>query len=229
MAVTSHEGQLYVADSGSGQVFIVSPSGAVTKTISLEKGSSADALPPRPLGIVVWGDGSFAVSDANNHRLLKYDVDGNLLWNVGTGSRGQGETGFNVPTGVALDNQGNVYVVDALNSQVKKYSADGAFVAAIGRAGDRAGQFSRAKAIALDDAGYIYVSDGLQVAVQVFDQEGVYQGFIGRKDVADPNSESLFQAPHGLKIIGSKLYVVDRYAGVFVFDLPAAQTADSAQ
>ncbi len=220
MAITTHQGQLYVADSGSGQVLVVAPSGSVTRTISLAKGSSADALPPRPLGIVVWDDGSFAVSDANNHRLLKYDANGNLLWAVGSGVRDEGENGFNVPSGLALDKEGNVYVVDVLNSQLKKYSSDGKFLSAFGAAGDRAGQFSRAKAIALDDAGNIYVSDGLQLAVQVFDQKGNYLGFVGRKDPADPNSVPLFQAPHGLKIIDGKLYVVDRYAGLFVFDLP---------
>ena len=223
MAITSDQSQLYVADSGAGQVVLVAPSGKVNRTITLAKGSSADALPPRPLGIVVWGDGSFAVSDGNNHRLLKYSADGSLLWTVGTGVPATGENGLNVPSGLALDKAGNVYVVDVLNSQVKKYSSDGKFLLGFGQLGDQAGQFSRAKAVAVDDAGNIYVSDGLQAAVQVFDQTGAYIGFVGRKDPADPNSDSLFQAPHGMKIVDGKLYVVDRYNGVFVFDLPASK------
>jgi DNA-binding beta-propeller fold protein YncE len=227
MAVASHQGQLYVADSGQGQVLVVSPSGIVDRVIPLAKGSTADALPPRPLGIVVWDDGSFAVSDAANHRLLKYDADGKMLWTVGTGAPARGEAGFNVPSGLALDSAGNVYVVDILNSQVKKYSSDGAFVSAFGRAGDRAGEFSRPKAVAVDDQDNVYVSDGLQVAVQVFDQQGTYLGFIGRTDPADPNSGSLFSAPHGLKIVDGKLYVVDRYNGAFVFDLSTAQSGAS--
>jgi hypothetical protein len=93
--------------------------------------------------------------------------------------------------------------------------------------GDGAGQFSRAKAVAVDDAGNIYVSDGLQVAVQVFDQTGVYEGLVGRQDPKDPKSDPLFQVPHGLKIIDNKLYVVDRYAGLFVFDLTGAQSTTS--
>ncbi len=223
MAAASDQGQLYVADSGAGQVLIVAPSGTVSRVFSLAKGDSADALPPRPIGIVVWSDGSFAVSDANNHRLIKYGADGNLLWTVGSGMPATGENGFNVPGGLALDKDGNVYVVDILNSQVKKYSADGAFLSAFGESGDTAGKFSRAKAVAVDDAGNIYVSDGLGAAVQVFDQTGTYLGLVGREDPADQNSASLFEAPHGLKIIDSKLYVVDRYAGLFVFDLPASQ------
>ncbi len=79
----------------------------------------------------------------------------------------------------------------------------------------------------MDAQGNVYVSDGLQVAVQVFDQQGTYLGFVGRKDPADPNSESLFSAPHGLKIVDGKFYVVDRYNGVFVFDLSTAQPGAS--
>lgn len=228
MAVASSQGQLYVADSGAGRVLVVAPSGAVSRAIPLAKGDPADALPPRPIGIVVWSDGSFAVSDANNHRLIKYDTDGNLLWTVGSGTAAIGENGFNVPSGLAVDNDGNVYVVDILNAQVKKYSADGTFLAAFGESGDTAGKFLRAKAVAVDDAGNIYVSDGLGAAVQVFDQAGSYLGLVGRKDPADQNSDSLFQAPHGLKIVDGKLYVVDRYAGLFVFDLPAVQQGTGA-
>ncbi|MCL5735172.1 MAG: NHL repeat-containing protein [Actinobacteria bacterium] len=221
MAIASNQGQLYVADSGTGRVLILAPSGKVSQVITLARGNSADALPPRPIGIAVWSDGSFAVSDANNHRLIKYDTAGNLLWTVGSGVPATGENGFNVPGGLALDRDGNVYVVDILNAQVKKYSADGKFVSAFGQSGDTAGRFSRAKAVAVDDAGNIYVSDSLAVAVQVFDQAGTYLGLVGRKDPGDQNSAPLFEAPHGLKIMDGKLYVVDRYAGLFVFDLPA--------
>jgi hypothetical protein len=118
-------------------------------------------------------------------------------------------------------------VVDVLNAKVKKYSSDGKFLFAFGQVGDGAGQFSRAKAVAVDDAGNIYVSDGLQVAVQVFDQAGTYEGLVGRQDPANPKSDPLFQVPHGLKIVGGKLYVVDRYAGLFVFDLTGVPATTS--
>jgi sugar lactone lactonase YvrE len=120
---------------------------------------------------------------------------------------------------VALDKQGNVYVVDMYNSQIKKFSADGTPLLVFGDAGDTAGKFSRIKDVAVDDSGYIYVSDGLQVAVQVFDPSGNFVGFVGRKDVNDPQSDSLFQAPHGVKLDGGRLFVVDRFAGIFIFDL----------
>ncbi len=56
-------------------------------------------------------------------------------------------------------------------------------------------------------------------SVEEGNNRGVYLGFIGREDPTDKNSESLFQAPLGLKIEGDKLYVMDRFAGLFMFDL----------
>lgn len=228
MAIASLEEQLYVANSGAGEVVITDTAGVVSDVISLAKASSSDALSPRPIGIAVWDDGAFAVSDANNNRLTKYSPEGDVLWSVGTGSPASGEEGFNVPGGLALDNDGNVYVVDILNAQVKKYSAEGSFLAAFGESGDTAGRFSRAKALAVDDAGNIYVSDGLGAAIQVFSPAGAYQGLVGRQDPTDENSDSLFEAPHGVKISDGKLYVVDRYAGIFVFDLPDLQSGAGA-
>ena len=56
--------------------------------------------------------------------------------------------------------------------------------------------------------------------------------------MSDPKSDSLFLAPHGLKLAGGQLFVVDRFAGVFIFDLgpvptpttlaPGAETTTSA-
>ena len=222
LAIASGQGLLYVADSHGGRVVVLQPSGAVTQVITLAKGSPTDAAQVRPIGIAVWNDGSFAVSDGSNNRVLKYGPDGNLVWMLGTGKRDKGENGFSTPAGLALDKDGNLYVVDILNGEVKKYSADGKFLSVLGQSGDTAGRFSRAKAVAVDDAGNVYVSDGLGVAIQVFDQAGAYLGLVGRKEPANPQSVSLFAAPHGVKIVNGKLYVVDRYAGLFVFDLPAS-------
>jgi len=87
----------------------------------------------------------------------------------------------------------------------------------LGELGDSGGTFSRPKDVALDADGNIYVSDGLLAAVEVFSPEGRYLGFIGREEPSDAKSVSLFQAPAGLKIVDDRLYVVDRFAGLFIF------------
>ena len=227
--ITSFQGQLFVTDATTGRILVVSPAGTVVEAITLAKGASTDQVPPFPVGIAVWSDGSFAVSDGGNDRLTKYGQDGHAVWSVGSGTRATGENGFNAPIGVALDKSGNVYVVDSLNSAVKKYSPDGKFLLAIGQAGNGAGDLSRPKGVAVDDLGNVYVSDGLQAAVEVYDQSCTFVGVIVRKDPADKNSDTMFQAPDGLKILGGKLYVVDRFAGIFVFNLPTSQPASATQ
>ena len=226
-AITSFQGQLYVADSNDKRIVVVTTSGKVVRTIPLAKAAATDAKDPLPAGIAVWSDGSFAISDSNNQRLTKYDANGSVLWTVGAGKRASGENGFSTPLGVALDKDGNVYVVDLLNAKVKKYTADGKFVSQFGDFAAAAGSLVRPYGVALDDQGNVYVSDGLQAAVQVFDQKGAFLGFIGRKDQTDPKSESLFATPYGIKIVDGKLYVVDRFNGVFVFSLQATPSGSA--
>ena len=217
MAIASDGEFLYVANSGARQVLVLTPAGDVTKTIELEKVAESDTERPRPISIAVSPQGELLVTDADNDRLLRYDADGRLVQVMGEGHRGAGTDGFNTPAGVALDDRGNAYVVDMLNGRVVELSPDGTFLRELGGLGDSGGTFSRPKDVALDDDGNIFVSDGLLAAVEVFSPDGRYLGFIGREKPSDPKSGSLFQAPAGLKIVGDRLYVVDRFAGLFVF------------
>jgi len=217
MAIAADAQFLYVANSGARQVLVLTPAGQVTKTIELEKVQEGDTDSPRPIGIAVSPQGELLVTDADNSRLLRYDGDGRLLKVMGEGGRGAGTVGFNTPAGVALDDRGSAYVVDMLNGRVVELSPDGTFLRELGELGDSGGTFSRPKDVALDADGNIFVSDGLLAAVEVFSPDGRYLGFIGREKPGDPKSGSLFHAPAGLEIVGDRLYVVDRFAGLFVF------------
>lgn len=218
MSITAHEGKLYVANSLQGQVVVLTTQGELIHKIQLEN-APGDEKRPRPVGIAVTDQGEIIVGDPDNHRVLRYGLDGKLLSFIGTGERDSGEYGFNSPGYITLDKDGNIYVLDMLNYCVKKYSPDGKFMLKVGKAGDTAGTFSRPKGVAVDSAGRIYVSDGLLVAVEVFQQNGTYIGFIGRKEPTKKESTNIFQLPHGLKVQDDKLYVVDRFAGLFVFQL----------
>lgn len=220
MAMTAHEGKLYVANSNEGTVLRVDLSGRVEEIITPK--AQAGEHPLRPIGLAVAADGEIVISDPDNHRVLRFSPTGELLASLGSGKRDSGDYGFNTPGAVALDNEGNLYVLDMLNSAVKKYSPDGQFLLSIGGAGDTEGSFSRPKGLTVGNDGKIFVSDALMVAVQVFLPTGEYAGFIGRKDPENKESDSLFQWPSGLKAVGGTLYVVDRLAGLFEFRLPPA-------
>lgn len=223
MAITSDERYLYVANSGASQVLVLEPSGRVVKVLALERVAPQDQALPRPIGLAVTRNGELLISDGDNHRVLRYASNGRLLHAVGSGKRDSGQDGFNTPAGLALDQMDNIYVVDILNGRVQQLSPDGAFLRQFGRLGDTAGTLSRPKDVAVDRAGNVYVSDGLLASVQVFSPQGEYLGLIGRKNGGDPNSVSLFEAPAGLTISRDALYVVDRFAGLFVFQLPGQE------
>jgi len=217
MALTEHQGKLYVANSNEGTVLRVDPSGRVEEVIKPQVEAGEHAL--RPIGIAVAADGQIILSDPDNHRVLRFSPSGKFIASLGSGKRDSGDYGFNTPGAVALDGAGNLYVLDMLNSVVKKYSPEGQFLLSIGGAGDTEGSFSRPKGLAVNSAGTIFVSDALMVAVQVFLSTGEYAGFIGREEPGNKESDSLFQWPSGLKAVGGKLYVVDRFAGLFEFQL----------
>ena len=172
MAMTVHEGKLYVANSSAGNVLVVDLTGHVERVITPEMGEGEKPL--RPIGIAVGANGDIFLSDPDNHRVLHLDSDGNLVWSIGSGHRDSGQYGLNSPGSLYLDAQGNLYVVDILNSTVKKYSPTGQFLLSIGQAGDAEGNFSRPKAVAVDGQGNIYVTDSLLTAVEVFSPTGAY-------------------------------------------------------
>lgn len=221
MALATDGHNLYVADSGAARVVVLSADGGVLRAFPVG-GVPGDQLPARPIGIAVAPNGDVLVSDAANHRVLRYNSAGEFAWSAGDGRRAAGAAGFNTPAGLALDAAGNVYAVDILNGRVVKLSPQGAYLGEYGHLGDRAGSLARPKGVAVDDAGNVYVSDTLLAAVQVFGPGGEYRGFIGLKDPADRGSGALFRSPAGLAISGSALYVVDRLSSVFVLELPGA-------
>src|SRR3990172_5896267 len=152
MAIASDGRYLYVANSGAAQVLVLTAEGSLVRTFPVG-GVEGDALPARPVGLAVDGNGDFLVSDAANQRVLRYDGKGRLLWAAGSGRRAGGEEGFNTPAGLALDRAGNVYVADILNGRVVKLAPDGRYLGQYGRLGDTAGALARPKDVAIDAAG----------------------------------------------------------------------------
>jgi sugar lactone lactonase YvrE len=173
---------------------------------------------PRPIGLTIGADGSLIVSDADNHRVLFLDPDGNTVNSFGTGTRAGGSQGLNVPSGLAVD-AAYVYVVDTLNGRVVKLSAQGEFTRDFASLADTAGSLARPKGVAVDNKGRIFVSDGLQAAIEVFGADGDYLGVIGRRDTEDPGAGSIFETPSGLSLSGDQMIVVDGVLGLIVLQL----------
>jgi trimeric autotransporter adhesin len=131
-------GNLYVATAQLNQIWVVSPSGAVTEVIGNgSPGYSGDGGPAisasfnKPGGLALDSSGNLYIADTYNHRIRKVSAaTGKISTVAGTGVSGySGDQGPATaaqlfrPLGVAVDAAGNLYIADTLNMVVRKVDA----------------------------------------------------------------------------------------------------------
>lgn len=145
------------------------------------------------------------VPDSKKHVVMVFDLDGNLLFNIG--ERGSEAGQFNIPYACTVDKAGRIYVLDSGNFRVQIFEKDGKFVKAFGGVGTGPGKFARPKGISLDSEGHIYVVDAAFGNFQIFDFDGNILLAVGQ-----PGTEAgQFSLPFGISIDeNDKIYVVDQ-------------------
>lgn len=213
-AMTQFGKQLYVAAPLFGNVVVLSTSGNVERVIEAQVPEGD--RPFHPAGIAVGSQGRVWVSDSSNHRVVEVSDTGMFLTSIGEGLASSDREGLDTPEGLALDFSGNLLVADSGNRVVKKYSPIGVFLDVVGKE-----QLSNPRAIAVDYWGNIFVSDTDLHAVLAFAPDGSFLGAIGGSGNSGTSAGAQLQYPDGLAVDGDRLYVVDRLAGVFVFELGA--------
>lgn len=110
------------------------------------------------------------VADRENHRVQKFDLDGNFLLSFGGWGDSRGRLGD--PAGLATDRLGNVYVADSRNDRVQKFDINGNFVLEIGGFGSTPGRLNAPVDVAVDQQEKIYILDNGNHRVQIFDRYG---------------------------------------------------------
>ncbi len=156
--------------------------------------SWGEGLFKTPHGICLGPDGSVYCTDAGNHTVSKFTLDGKLLLVLGnkdqpseTGYMGQpdsyesvatirqGGPPFNSPTGVALSSSGEIYVSDGYgNARVHKFSPDGTLLLSWGEPGDAPGHFRWPHAVFVDKRERVWVADRLNDRIQIFNAKGEF-------------------------------------------------------
>lgn len=76
-----------------------------------------------PSDITVDKEGNIYVLDSGNHRIQKFDPEGNFLASFGRHGQGPGE--FQYPQSIDLDPEGNLYVSDSGNQKIQIIKPDG--------------------------------------------------------------------------------------------------------
>jgi uncharacterized protein (TIGR03437 family) len=149
--VLDSSGNLYVAVSALNQVWVVSPSGAVTEIIGTGSpsfsgdGSTAIAAGlNNPSSVALDPIGNLYIADQGNSRIRKVTAATGIITTVaGTGVTGySGDLGpatnaqFYDPTAVTVDSAGNLYIADRQNNVIREVDATSGIIRTI--AGDHA-------------------------------------------------------------------------------------------
>ncbi|MGH7442793.1 MAG: NHL repeat-containing protein [bacterium] len=169
----------------------------------------------RPQGIACLPDGTVAVADSGNNRvvLLNYR-DGTLHWDRVLGSEGQGVGQFEDPKGVALDSQGRLFVADTGNNRIQVFDRDGVFLEAFGADAGSNNAISAPQALAVEDPlepnasnpeAALFVLDLGGERLQKFSLDGDFIGQITAADLGRP----LHGASLALDYFGN-VWVTDR-------------------
>jgi hypothetical protein len=123
-----------------------------------------------PEAVAVDSSGNIYVADRLNHRIQKFNSNGDFM--LAWGGYGSGNVQFKNPEGIAVDSSNNVYVADSGNDRVQKFTSSGSFVKAWGSTGSGNGQFVSPDAIDVNPNGGVFVVDNS--GTQKFTTNGGY-------------------------------------------------------
>jgi DNA-binding beta-propeller fold protein YncE len=131
IAVDQNDGAVYVVDMGNHRIQKFDTSTNVLPQLLTKWGGSAEAGHASsplaqeagqlrsPWGVAVDGAGDVYVTDTGNHRVEKFDREGNFITQWGGFGNGAGQ--FNFPYGIAVDAKGSVFVIDSGNTRVQQF------------------------------------------------------------------------------------------------------------
>lgn len=170
-----------VVPGGGGQANSVP-----TETIAPEARLAQGQL-NNPRGMALDRDGNLYIADANNHRIVVLNANGEQIRTIG--SIGHGEGQLNEPSGVSVDDDGNLYVADTWNGRIVKFDRDGKFVKQWGETNTPFGE--------------PFVDPVTQQTVQRYavDTKGTPEG-----NAATPLG---FFGPRNVVVLGDRVYIAD--------------------
>ena len=122
-----------------------------------------------PTMLAVDSEDNLFVVDQHNHRIQKFDSDGNFILMWGKAGDGFGE--FRYPYGIAVDSDDKVYISDMNNNRIQKFSNNGTFIKSIGSYGSDDDQLKYPYGIAVDKQDNLYVIDAFNYCIKKFNKE----------------------------------------------------------
>lgn len=204
------KGQIYVADSGRGAVFVFDPAAPAEEKSDRGPGrmliwdrAAARTNFKSPVAVVpVWA-GDIAVSDSTLGYVVRINPQGEPIGKIG-------QAQLKRPTGLAFDPaRGVLYVADTVAHNIKIFDASGRLIDTFGAPGEGPGELNAPTHLAFAK-GRVYVTDTLNSRVQVFDERGRYLRSFGERGLTVGN----LARPKGVAVDDSGVvYVVESQFG----------------
>lgn len=188
-------GHIWIVDCGQDKVFKFDPAGSLLMQVG-----GAEIGFRKPTDVVVFRDGSFAVSDGyTNSRVAVFNANGRMshAW----GQKGKGSLEFQTPHSIACNDDELIYVADRENHRVQILTRKGEV--------DSVWTHVERPLTVRYAAGSIYVLSNLDAdkgIVRQFSRSGeLLSSFMTRPS----GSREDFEWPHGLAVSadGSQIYV----------------------
>ena len=160
-----HDGVIVLAESASNSIML-KELGSKRKRFGKRTRGSANGQFLNPTAVAfVPGVSQIIVADTGNHRIQKFDLQGQLV--DGVGSMGQRECQFDKPVAITIDSKKRVYVAETGNSRIQVLSSELSFVRFI-----QCPQGMTQTGISIDSEDNLYVSYAGKKYVQKLKPEG---------------------------------------------------------
>jgi len=242
VAFDTFSGNLYVADSYSSTIRMVTPNGVVSTYAGLSgiyqtlDGTGPGANFSTPSAIATDASGNVYVTDSYDSVIRMIAPGGIVTTIAGTaGSSGSTDSptgpataaSFSSPQGIAIDSTGNIYVSDTGNSTIRKITPAGLVTTFAGTAGTTGNQdgiganasFRSPQGLIVDSSGNLYVADTGNSAIRKIKPDGTVSTIAVQTGSAGGLPVPLL-APTTLTLIGTTLYAISGNAVVYIANVP---------
>lgn len=161
---TTPNGNIVVVDTGNDLIKVFNSTGNFLFQFggyNLQN-PLADGKLNLPLAAAVDKFGNIYVADTENHRIQKFDAQGNFVtkW----GSYGSIDGQFMTPISIAVDKRGSVFVSDNQNHRIQKFDSIGNFLLKWGQNNPSATDHLPVPlGISVDNAGFVLVSSDFKI------------------------------------------------------------------
>ena len=131
-----------------------------------------------PYGLAFDANNHLYVSDHSNHRVQKFNVDGQYLLKFGHQGSGNGQLYY--PIGIAVHND-RVYIAECANNRISVFTLDGNFCCIIG-----SGQLGNPYGVTISGNGNLLIANYNNGYITSYTLDGTCLGNFNKGQISNP-------------------------------------------